>query len=232
MFDTPNERITSHAGWKHPEHTTEFRPDDARTLLDHLGFTVTKLVGHWLCEGEDGFLRINKVSEDGPYPREQRMREGLDNPSASFSWWVEARFDGNAVPDKHLTRRIVENMWRRYGHSNYNRTISTDADFVVQKHSGKEGRFVQVVSGWTGNLVRSTQNALPPGRVRVGVQLEPYDFTTSPGYFEVVHPATGRTFGRSDLPAQFDGGIVTIEVDVPGQLLGRILIFLFMPRVR
>ena len=38
MFDTPNERITSHAGWKHPEHTIEFRPDDARTLLDHLGF--------------------------------------------------------------------------------------------------------------------------------------------------------------------------------------------------
>ena len=220
IFDTPNERITGEAGWKHPEHTVEFRPDDARVLLQSLGFTILKLTGHWLVDTPEGMLRLDRVSDEGAYPREYRMREGINNPSASFSWWVEARYDGSVVPDRQTTRLIVEGMWKRYGHSNFNRTISTDAEFVEQRFSGKDGRFVKVPEGWSGQLVRSTHNALPPGRVRVGVELDPYLFGKSPGILEVTHPETGRIFGRRKLPSAFDGGIFYVEGEVPETVFG------------
>jgi len=129
------------------------------------------------------------------------MALGLDRPERSFSWWIEARYDGTTTPDKELTRQIVRDMWMRYGHYQLNRTTRTDADLISSREEGLNGRFVRASRGFSGYLLQSTSNALPPGRIIVGVELDPYEFSQSPGYLEIAHRPSNRVLAKKPLPA-------------------------------
>lgn len=215
IFDTPNERITRRTGWNHGEHTLEFRPKDAQILLKGLGFEVIKLVGHWLVEGEDGFLRLNDTSEEEPYSKSRRIDGGRDRPESCFNWWVEACYQGDVVPDKIATCNLVRGMWHRYGHYIYNRTTNSDAEFAYQRYPGPNGRIARVEPGWSGRLLHSTDNAFPPGKIEVSVEIGPYQGSKSPGFLEITQPSTGVIFGRRALPSNFEGGKFEVEANIP-----------------
>lgn len=215
IFDTPNEKVTRYSGWTHSEHTLEFRPADGRLLLKSLGFEVTKVVGHWLCEDETGYLRLNRIGNGAVPSTEERIRAGYSDPDRSFNWWIEARYVGGAEPDREITKMIVKDMWERYAHHKFNRTTTTGSDTILTRGQGKFSRFVSSLPEWAGPLLSSSANALPPGRIRVAVELDAYQFAQSPGRLEVRHPQSGRVFGSRSLPAVFDGGLLTVEAEQP-----------------
>jgi hypothetical protein len=74
--------------------------------------------------------------------------------------------------------------------------------------------------GWSGKLLLSSDNALPPGKIRVGVEIEPYDFTQSPGHLEVLQPKSGKILIRKELPPTFIGGIFSVELYIDRTIFG------------
>jgi SAM-dependent methyltransferase len=48
VIDSPNRLVTRPLGWRHPQHTMEFTPQEARVLLSMSGFDVTSLRGIWM----------------------------------------------------------------------------------------------------------------------------------------------------------------------------------------
>ena len=40
VIDSPNRLVTQQTGWRHPEHTIEFSPSEARALVEAAGFMV------------------------------------------------------------------------------------------------------------------------------------------------------------------------------------------------
>lgn len=215
IFDTPNEKVTRNHGWNHAEHTLEFRPDDARRLLTSLGFEVTKVAGHWLCEDDTGFLRINRIGNDASPSKDERIRLAGDRPEASFNWWIEARYHRGVTPERETVKAIVKDMWMRYGHHIFNRTIVTESAVVFQRGYGRYNRFTTAQEGWSGSLLRASGRALPPGQMRLGVELDAYQLPHSPGYLEVTHPPSGQVLGRRELPAVFEGGVFVVESTQP-----------------
>jgi hypothetical protein len=114
VIDSPNRLVTHHMGWRHPEHTVEFSPSEARTLVESAGFRVDSCRGQWLCQVPDGtWLPLFAESSSDPEVLRRSVLSALD-PDRSFCWWVEA----TAVADTIDTERIrltvdqlFENLW-------------------------------------------------------------------------------------------------------------------------
>lgn len=213
ILDSPNEEITHELKWNHPEHTVEFRPDDARRLLEAGGFTVEKNVGHWLCRDDGQFLPLYAATE---VEHENRVTAGFARPEDCFSWWIEARLTHR--PDAAAVVRCVRDIWSRYGDRRVNRMMRTFSGQVVAKESGNS--IAVGAEGWAGYLLFGPYGPLPGGRTVVGVDVDPYEAGVSPGVLEVFHTIGDRQIAVRDLPAFHAGGKVWIDVELEGTVFG------------
>jgi hypothetical protein len=216
IVDSPNEEIVRQTGWNHPEHTIEFRPDDAKTLLEVAGFTVTLMVGHWLCRSPDGSpLPLLGEPDESPASMECRIRDGISRPQDSFSWWIEARKD--RPPNAAALVRFVDEIWRRYWLRRIHTHMFTAADWAVI-----DGEIVATApEGWSGLLVFGPTAPMPPGRSLIGFDLDPYCAFESPGRIEVFKNEQNSVLAETRLPpALFRRAKVWLELDVPTTTFG------------
>jgi SAM-dependent methyltransferase len=218
VVDSPNEEIVRETGWHHPEHTIEFRPSDARTLLELAGFRVRRMVGHWLCRSREGdILSHGDLQVEGiPWPIERRVKEGLGHPEDCFSWWIEAYkagpLNGAAV------MRFVADLWKRYADRRIQRTMRTGAAEQVMIDGVPTAT---AALGWEGWLVFGPYAPLPSGRTLIGFTLDPYVATESPGRIEVFRSDNNQILAKAMLPpVKWNRDQVWLEVNLPATTFG------------
>jgi SAM-dependent methyltransferase len=217
VVDSPNEEIVRATGWHHPEHTIEFRPVDARTLLDLAGFRVTKMVGHWLCRSSEGdILPLVDLRVEGPWPIERRVNEGLDHPGDCFSWWIEGRKE--RPPNAAAVMRFVGDLWQRYG----DRRIQCSVLSSAPEQTFVDGVRVAIAPlGWEGWLLFGPYAPLPPGRTLIGFTLDPYFATESPGRIEIFRAENNQILAEAMLPpVKWNRDQVWLEVNLPATTFG------------
>jgi SAM-dependent methyltransferase len=115
VIDSPNRLVTQPLGWKHPEHTMEFTPDEIRMLLSMSGFEVTSLRGMWVVRDPltETLLPLLPETEVRAWPFLRRISAANVHPEHSFLWWAEARKTA-AVPDKSAVGQLLADIYRRY----------------------------------------------------------------------------------------------------------------------
>jgi hypothetical protein len=213
VVDSPNEEIVRATGWHHPEHTIEFRPADARTLLDLAGFRVTKLVGHWLCRSREGDVLplVDLRFEGTPWPIERRVKEGRNSPEDCFSWWIEGRKE--RPPNAAAVMRFVANLWKCYGDRRIQCSMLTSAP----EQTIVDGVPIATAPiGWKGWLMFGPYAPLPPGRTLIGFTLDPYVATESPGRIEVFKAEDNQVFAEAMLPpVKWSRHRFWLEVNLP-----------------
>lgn len=109
VVDSPNRKITSRLNWSHPEHTVELTPAEAVELAELSGFDVDRVEGLWLCEDPETktILPFDKMLRFSKWSMKNRMHQALNDPDASFIWWVVAT--KSRLPDvARLERRMAE----------------------------------------------------------------------------------------------------------------------------
>jgi hypothetical protein len=95
-LDSPNRLITEEAGYTHPQHTLEFSVEEALTFIEAAGFVAETVRGIWSCtNGLRRYEDLTSLIDDV----ERRRQDGIDDPNASFIWWIVARKVQSARPD-------------------------------------------------------------------------------------------------------------------------------------
>jgi len=157
--DSPNRRVTTAIGWEHPEHTVEFRPDEAVELLELAGFEQIRVRGLWLCFDRERNRFITLEGGKRALPVERRVSEAESRPEDSFVWWAEAvRGDGRPEPD--LLARRVEAIYARYRSFRFSRLGHT-----VGVENGVAGdRMVESADGEVGHVLFGPYVPMKPGR--------------------------------------------------------------------
>jgi hypothetical protein len=114
VIDSPNRLVTRPLGWRHPEHTLEFTPDEIRMLLSMSGFKLTSLRGMWVVRDPvtEMLLPLLPDADIPSWPFVRRIAAANVNPEHSFLWWAEAR-KTSAAPDKSLIERFLADIYRR-----------------------------------------------------------------------------------------------------------------------
>jgi SAM-dependent methyltransferase len=197
IIDSPNEEIVTQTGWNHPEHTIELRPDDAAQLLELGGFTVTRLVGHWLCRSAGGTpFPLLVDASDPPETARDRCTEGRLYPQGSFSWWIEGRKERTSKTA--LLLQYIEELWSSYWPRRIRRQMYTMApEHIVDER----GEIVAVAPvGWSGLVAFGPCAPLPSGRSLIGFELENYSAPESPGYIEILQHE-GVSLAQTALPS-------------------------------
>lgn len=210
LFDSPNRKISDALMWNHPEHTVELTAEEAAEMAKLAGFEIINSVGHWLCRDEDtgSFLPLTEIVDDGDWPAERRVKEGLDQPNNCFSWWLEAQRTDREPDIVDLYKRA-----RSFSQLHFAARIGKMMQSqIAEKHLRQSQAWATAPSGWSGALVFGPHAPLPPGDWLIRFHIDPYIAAASPGTVEVFQTPTGENLLIRELPARLDEGFVDLRL--------------------
>lgn len=219
VIDSPNHRIADLLKWNHPEHTLELRPADAVRLVELAGLRVDRLVGHWLCEAGPGLsLPLHPQAADEVWSIERRVRDGIERPDESFSWWLEAT--KVASPRAAALIAEVRSLWVRDGDARLQRMMQTQSPHLDRR----EGvLWAHAALNWQGALVFGPHAPLPAGSFLIEFTLDGYEAATSPGHAEVFVnlPGAQKVLATIPLPASLPIGTpIVLPLTLPATTFG------------
>ncbi len=189
--DSPNRRVTTAIGWEHPEHTVEFRPDEAIELLELAGFEQIRVRGLWLCfdRKRNRFLPLEGDAGRRAVPVERRVTEAESRPEDSFVWWAEA-VRGDRRPEPALLARRVERIYADYRRFRFSRLRHTAG---VENGVGVD-RLVEAADGEGGHVLFGPYVPMKAGRGVVRFRAACGPASVAPGdVLAVADVATGTT---------------------------------------
>ena len=110
VLDSPNREFTAAYRWSMGEHTFEYTPAEAATLLRLAGFEVLAMKGLWLCRRDGRSLLLGpQATVEGAVEVLHRIARATSRPADSFLWWAEARKVTD--PDRPALRRAIEDIF-------------------------------------------------------------------------------------------------------------------------
>jgi SAM-dependent methyltransferase len=212
VIDSPNRLVTHQTGWRHPEHTIELSPAEARILVESAGFRVDACRGQWLCQDSDGtWLPLSVDSNNDPEVVRRSVLAGL-NPERSFCWWIEATALAGPV-DAATVKRTVDQLFDELWTMRVNRSPTT----VGHRENGGW----VIPAGSQGSVYRVGPIPLFRGSVSIGLENSDGPFSVS------VIASDGTTFASDQLlnlivPETMFGVWVDVFSDSPTTIEHRI----------
>lgn len=214
VVDSPNREITASYRWSMSEHTLEFSPDEAETLLQLGGFEVRTMKGLWLCRRKGRLLPLDPDPSMLSMNNLERIALSANHPADSFIWWIEATKVG--PPNREALR---EEVLRVYA-ANWGERISR----LVPHNLGKlnsQGNAVVISKGTEGYFVIGPYMPLPPGSYvfRIRIQWSDCDSGDTPvGQVDVI--ANDTCVGSTTiLPTQLPSGSTVVDCEVTTESL-------------
>jgi SAM-dependent methyltransferase len=167
VIDSPNRLVTARYGWSHPEHTIELTPSEAAELATLAGFDVRTVRGMWRCvaDADDTMLPFDA---DDEAQRLLRTQSAVDDPDASFLWWLEAQ-RSDRDPDVEATRARLDEIYAEAWPEACNRLRNEIG--ILEQRDGVP--WVAVDAGSHGAAVCGPPTALVPGAWTVAFRTEP-----------------------------------------------------------
>ena len=155
VVDSPNRNMTSAYRWSMSEHTVEFSPDEAQSLLDLAGFEVRSMRGLWLCRRQGQLLPLHPNDSMG-IDMLDRLSLSARHPEDSFIWWAEAV--KVAEPRRQALQESVRDIFGRNWEERVNRLQPRDGAEIDES-----GGLIRVPKGTLGYPVLGPYMPLPPG---------------------------------------------------------------------
>jgi len=168
VVDSPNRLLTSVYQWSMGEHTVEFDPVEAETILRLGGFALERMKGLWLCN-DNGRLLPLEPSDDvlGGASWVRRIVRATERPHDSFIWWAEARKIGE--PDVLGLLRAVTSVFEASWPERVARVKPLNG-ITIDLPDGRPG--VYMPRGSEGYALIGPYMALPPGTFTFSLPVE------------------------------------------------------------
>ncbi len=155
VVDSPNRALTSLYRWSMSEHTIEFTPEEARSLLELAGFEVRSMRGLWLCRRHGQVLPLEPSDPTGVDTLD-RLALSTRHPQDSFIWWAEAIKVGE--PREQPLRDAVADIYRRHWRERVSRLQLRDGAEI-----GGSGQAARIPKGVVGYPVIGPFMPIPAG---------------------------------------------------------------------
>ena len=215
VIDSPNRDITASYRWSMAEHTMEFTPSEARSLLEIAGFEVRSMRGLWLCRRNGEMLPLAPTTLSG-LDTLNRLAFCGRRPEDSFIWWAESV--KVAEPKEQELREAVDSIYRGHWTERVNRLNIRDGASMDDS-----ARSITIPKGTTGYPVDGPYMTLPDGTFIFKLPISWSDCSeigSTIAKFEVI--IDGQCAASTPIEAVAPSGstIATADVHVQGPAFG------------